>query len=353
MAWLWRSYSLIRLLKLAQSLNEMKPVQLILASATLRPAVRKFLFLETKWLSQESNGTVTIEGTHKTDRREDPVRHYGLFVDIVGNIRNIINSEEAPIAETRTTNEVAKEDEGEDEPDDPNDVPGGPKASISAETCKRVNFWYGETWTNSYQVSWKGNRLPSQLLDAVVSTFVLDVPAYALLIIPSNVSALRTVEELTSLGVRAVNLDDYIQKPGETMHRLKKNRPTNSDNHGGPEQHTEERDSQTLIDDPIMLVAVQAAVRGIDLPIISHVFIAGVPESDVDYVHLSGRVGRMGAISTSGHNVKKVITFLPEPILNPHLARSKALKLAMKSKKDLEKMWNMVGITPSVYARAV
>lgn len=210
--------------------------------------------------------------------------------------------------------------------------------------------------------------MPSQLLDAVVSTFVLDVPAYALLIIPSSASVLRTVEDLTSLGVRAINLDDYVHKPGETMHRLKKGRPTvNSDQDEEDDMNSDEsrasyesqengepvNPAHTLTDDPVMLVAVQAAVRGIDIPIISHVFIAGVPESEVDYVHLSGRVGRMGAISTSSDNVKKVITFLPEPILNRRLDRNKAIAIATKPKKDLERMWNMIGIKPSVYARAV
>lgn len=201
-----------------------------------------------------------------------------------------------------------------------------------------------------------------------MSTFVLDVPAYALLVIPSNASVLRTVEDLASLGVRAINLDDYIRKPGETMHRLKKGHPIingdrdeekdpNFDQTGASSKSQGQDESNnsphTLVDDPIMLVTVQAAVRGIDLPIISHVFIAGVPESEVDYVHLSGRVGRMGSISTSSDSVKKVITFLPEPILNRRLDRNKAIAIAMTPKKDLERMWNMIGIKPSVYARAV
>lgn len=69
------------------------PVQIILVSATLRPAVRKFLFLETKWVSHEPGQTVQIDGTRQTDTRCDPVRHYGLFVDVSGSIRNIRDPE--------------------------------------------------------------------------------------------------------------------------------------------------------------------------------------------------------------------------------------------------------------------
>jgi superfamily II DNA/RNA helicase len=89
--------------KKPQVTDTSNPVQLILSSATLRPAVRKHLFLETKWLSQEPGGTVTIEATKDMDKREDPVRHYGLFVDVYGNIRNIkdpeADSEEALMPE--------------------------------------------------------------------------------------------------------------------------------------------------------------------------------------------------------------------------------------------------------------
>ncbi|KAG8810665.1 hypothetical protein FRC17_002839, partial [Serendipita sp. 399] len=114
-----------------------------------------------------------------------------------------------------------------------------------------------------------------------------------------------------------------------------------------------ESTQQTTIEDPIMLVAVQAAIRGIDLPLISHVFIAGVPESDIDYVHLAGRVGRMGSKSAPHGEVKKVITFLPEPNLHLGLPGSKYVEQERKPRKDLERMWKMLGIKPSVYGKAL
>jgi hypothetical protein len=185
--------------------------------------------------------------------------------------------------------------------------------------------------------------------------FALDVPECALLIIPSNVSALRTVEDLRELGVTAVNLDDYAVKPKETLHRLRtrSHQPTNAEEDLQDEgKSSTPFESQEVSDNPIMLVAVQAAVRGIDLPLLSHVFIAGVPESEVDYLHLAGRVGRMGAKSAPGTDVKKVITFLPEPNMNP-LIGSKALKVANEPRKRLERMWSMLEIKASMYAKAI
>jgi hypothetical protein len=184
--------------------------------------------------------------------------------------------------------------------------------------------------------------------------FALDVPECALLIIPSNVSALRTVEDLRELGVTAVNLDDYAPKPKETLHRLRtrSHKPTNAEEDLNDKESTPFESQEVLADNPIMLVAIQAAVRGIDLPLISHVFIAGVPESEVDYLHLAGRVGRMGAKSAPGTDVKKVITFLPEPNINP-LIGSKALRAANEPKRRLERMWSMLGIKASIYAKAI
>ena len=346
-------------------------VQLVLASATLRPAVRKFLFLETKWLNQQPGETLTIEGTRAMDQRRDPVRHYGLFVDVSGSIRNVRNGEETeqddlPLPESISevdsdgepqADEVEGPDAGEEDVamEDP-----GESISSTGETCE---YCYGiVSWRIFIHIGlvlWNSNRLASQLLDAVVSVFVFNVPKYALLIIPSTVSAKRTVEDLRALGVKAINLDDYVGKPAKALHNI----GVQGSNARSPntlprdpveaEQQTAEHESESLVDDPIMLVAIQAAVRGIDLPSISHVFIAGVPESDVEYLHLAGRVGRMGAEAAPKGGTKEVITFLPEPNLNPRTGGRKALEREKLPKKRLEALWNMIGIKPNYYGKAL
>jgi DEAD/DEAH box helicase len=92
-----------------------KSVQLVLASATLRPAVRKFLFLETKWLSQESGKTLTIESTRAMDQRRDPVRHYGLFVDVSGSMRNLRDDDDEEDFSTLSDPTVASDPESDSE----------------------------------------------------------------------------------------------------------------------------------------------------------------------------------------------------------------------------------------------
>ncbi|CAG8592334.1 13120_t:CDS:2 [Funneliformis caledonium] len=52
-------------------------------------------------------------------------------------------------------------------------------------------------------------------------------------------------------------------------------------------------------------VAQEYTSRGIDIPNISHVFILGVPSSSVEYLHMSGRTGRMGRDG-------KVISFIKD-----------------------------------------
>jgi hypothetical protein len=114
----------------------------------LRPAVRKFLFLETKWLSQESGKTLTIEGTRAMDQRRDPVRHYGLFVDVSGSIRNLRDDDDEEEDHSTLSNPTmisdlesdAETSEGEDEGVGEEDeggfeqYPDG-KAPSGGETC--------------------------------------------------------------------------------------------------------------------------------------------------------------------------------------------------------------------------
>lgn len=327
-----------------------KPVQLVLASATLRPAVRKFLFLETKWLSQEPGETLTLEGTRSMDPRRDPVRHYGLFVDVSGSIRNL-KDEEDHVEDEPVLVDTAPNHETDDEVSDEESMEMD-ESDIMQSLDTNITPM-GET------LLWNGNRLASQLMDAIASIFAFEVPQYALLIIPSTVSAKRTVEDLRSLGIKAINLDDYVSKPAEALHHLgahsSKVKSTSSrvQPNNEVQKHTAEADDGSHFDDPIMLVAIQTAVRGIDLPLISHVFIAGVPESDVEYLHLAGRVGRMGSGPAPKGGVKKVITFLPEPNLNPRTGNRKALELEKRPKKRLEALWNMIGIKPSYYGKAL
>lgn len=204
-------------------------------------------------------------------------------------------------------------------------------------------------------VLWGGKSLPLQLIDAVASTFALDVPFQALLILPNLVSAAKTVEVFQELEIKAVHLDNYLttkdgakllQPFSATSYRKHKEKMQLSD-------ELEREDSAAVLgplsNSPILVVANQTAVRGIDLPAASHVFIVGVPEESVDYLHFSGRVGRLGSIGEEGE--KTVICFLPEPILNKY-GRVKKGKRENEMSKQLKKIWAMAQIKPVPYEHA-
>ena len=204
-------------------------------------------------------------------------------------------------------------------------------------------------------VLWGGKTLPPQLIDAVASTFALDVPFQALLILPNPVSAAKISEAFQELEIKAVHLDSYLttqdgakllQPFSATSYKKHKEKLQSGD-------ELEREDSAAVLgplsNSPTLIVANQTAVRGIDLPAASHVFIVGVPEEPVDYLHFSGRVGRLGAIG--GEREKTVISFLPEPILNKY-GRVKKGKRENEMSKQMKKIWAMAQIKPVPYEHA-
>ena len=102
------------------------------------------------------------------------------------------------------------------------------------------------------------------LMEGIAAVFATAVPKVGLLVLPASAPVQRAVHELRELGINAFGLD--VQTEG---HR------------GGIEEN------------PTLLVATTATIRGIDLPDLSHVFIWGVVDAN-SYLHASGRVGRFG-----------------------------------------------------------
>lgn len=112
----------------------------------------------------------------------------------------------------------------------------------------------------------------SIVMEAIATVFAIDVPRLALLVLPAGSSIKKSIAELQDLGVNAQPLDLRGQEIDELV------RPTHSD------------------EEPTMLVATPASIRGVDLPQLTHVFCAGAPDTasaDV-FKHVSGRVGRFG-----------------------------------------------------------
>lgn len=114
------------------------------------------------------------------------------------------------------------------------------------------------------------------MLEAIATTFALDVPNIALLVVPATASVRRVIFELNQLGVNAHGLDLVDNEAGRE-HLLSKNSDVPDEN-------------------PTLLVSTLATIRGIDFPALTHVFLLRLPEvraGDV-YVHVAGRVGRFG-----------------------------------------------------------
>src|SRR5260370_41183954 len=64
--------------------------------------------------------------------------------------------------------------------------------------------------SNTCTVLWGDKTLPPQVIDAIASTFALDVPFQALLILPNSASASKTVEAFHELEINATYLDSTL-----------------------------------------------------------------------------------------------------------------------------------------------
>ena len=131
----------------------------------------------------------------------------------------------------------------------------------------------------------------------MATSFALDVPKLALLVLPQQYSVAKTVEELKALGAdaRAMGLDTIaLQTDRSTT-------PTPADQIPISDANIT---AEATEDEPILLVSSTFNVRGLDFPTLTHVFILGPTciETKEAYDHIAGRVGRFGR---SG----KVVTF--------------------------------------------
>jgi len=140
------------------------------------------------------------------------------------------------------------------------------------------------------KIKLKLSTVSAPVVETIATAFALDVKGTALLVVPASAGVQRVVEELQSLGVEAEGLDLRRGAPSEN-HRL--------------------------------LVATLATMRGLDLPQLSHVFVAGLTEGRsvngrvVDsYLHIAGRVGRFGgrgwvvSVVEDEEEAKKVLRIL-------------------------------------------
>ncbi|RHZ84407.1 hypothetical protein Glove_82g55 [Diversispora epigaea] len=146
------------------------------------------------------------------------------------------------------------------------------------------------TWYNPFI----DDRLPTRneefgddddiMLDSLVGAIELENIKCGLIFVNNQIKLTNIVKRLKKFGVETKELENSF---------LDKNIK------GLPWNHALGKPTHKLF------VAHEFTARGIDIPLISHVFILGMPSSSIEYLHMSGRTGRMG-------NGGKVITFIKE-----------------------------------------
>lgn len=70
------------------------PLQLVLSSATLKPAILKFLFTQSHWVDRGKDAVKMFEGSQAFDPRVTTIRHCAVYVDVNGGMRNVARPED-------------------------------------------------------------------------------------------------------------------------------------------------------------------------------------------------------------------------------------------------------------------
>ncbi|KAH9898104.1 P-loop containing nucleoside triphosphate hydrolase protein [Cubamyces lactineus] len=307
--------------------------QLVMMSATLRNHLRKFLLADSGWFTKESGKLVRITGEvsphdpKKPQATEDVaegtiggtgIEHHVLVVSKHGDVKNIEGAIENPAVASQESKVTTSSD-------DQAGLPPQPESSQAPDDDVELGGCFSILTTKAALILTLATDVPPQLnpdaLEAVAAAFAIDVPSVALLVLPSDASVQRVVNELSSYGVNARPLDVVKDKSGRA--------------------HLMRQDLDAIAENPTLLVATLASTRGLDLPELKHVFILGVLDNGAvdSYLHVAGRVGRFGRGG-------KVISVVAER----HTVQSKNGKKVVRDEpKMMLSLLRKAGIRPVVY----
>ncbi|KAG8725864.1 hypothetical protein FRC11_001301, partial [Ceratobasidium sp. 423] len=282
-----------KLLRLMWEDRRPKP-QMVMMSATLKIHVRSWLFKQKGWMAER---VVRLHGIQeKLESGESElsaqVTHSAVVVEADGRLRNLNDEQDQPDNLTPDEGErgILSEDPGailgllDQEGDDGLDLAGND--SDPPQATKRLA---------------KGTILPPTVLEAVATSVALDVSHRALLVIPTGVSIDPVVETLRGFGVETciLNLREEIEHVSTRLEGPEVS--VNSSSPNVPQINRQSpvgQDGGEFIPNPTLLVATVIAVRGVDIPTLSHVYIIGGLESEEAYRHVAGRAGRFGMPGT-------------------------------------------------------
>ncbi|KAH7338214.1 P-loop containing nucleoside triphosphate hydrolase protein [Rhizoctonia solani] len=284
-----------KLLRLMWEGRRSKP-QMVMMSATLKIHVRSWLFKQKGWMAERVVRLHGIQeklesGEFESSERSQ-VTHSAVVVEADGRLCNLSDEQDRDSEPEEKERGILSEDPGAvleflDQEDQVLNVDGS-SSDASRQTTLRPT---------------KGLILPPSVLEAVATSVALDVSHRALLVIPTGVSIDPVVETLRGFGVetRTLNLREEIEhvstRPeeepeGHTNHSSPRISQIASSDHHSPVEQNE--DAEEFVPNPTLLVATATAVRGIDIPTLSHVYIVGGLESEEAYRHVAGRAGRFG-----------------------------------------------------------
>ncbi|KAF8686452.1 helicase superfamily c-terminal domain [Rhizoctonia solani] len=281
-----------KLLRLMWEGRRPKP-QMVMMSATLTLHVRSWLFKQNGWMSER---VVRIHGIQEKiesgefeSSERTLVTHSAVVVEADGRLRNL--------------NEEDQEADSSSEEGERGILSGDPEAILGLLDREGDGATLGSRPGPTYQLPTrlaKGITLPPSILEAVATSVALDVSHRALLVIPNGVSIGPVVEALRELGVeaRTLNLKDEIEHVSNRLENEQEVHSKPSSATTSSDRSLAEDEGEDFVSNPTLLVATTTAVRGIDIPTLSHVYIVGGLESEEIYRHVAGRAGRFGMPGT-------------------------------------------------------
>jgi superfamily II DNA/RNA helicase len=247
-------------------------LQVIVCSATLNGPIRRELEKFRGWL--EDPVLLDVKGGHVAPQH---IKHHCLILDgQTATIRNIRDREEEERAYSEALATAKEEAEKLKARGVVVDDPEAP--------------WSKPLW----KVKMENPALPDDddmIMEQVAHICYREKITRGILFLSSNISVIRVVEKLRSLGVKAGRVKDEVD----------------FDRASGVAQISAELNPQDMLKayssffsgENHLLVDTEHTARGLDLPSVTHVIMVGPPSSPGSYLHMSGRVGRFGKPGTS------------------------------------------------------
>ncbi|KAI8612752.1 P-loop containing nucleoside triphosphate hydrolase protein [Chytriomyces sp. MP71] len=245
-------------------------LQVVLCSATINNPVRKELERMRGWIVDPI--LMDVNGAQGAPRT---VTHVCLVVGEGGRgCRNLWSKEQQDAVYAKLVESAAR-------------TSGG--AAVAAATVDPV-------WAHKIKYPALADD-DARMIALVADLCAQEGVSRGILFLNSNISCARVVERLRALGLPAARISEDIEVQAAS-------------NVGGGSTLTYDvaaaeaslaakkvgavQSGLFFQTDHKLMVVSEHSARGLDLPDVSHVFMVGPPSSPASYLHMSGRVGRMG-----------------------------------------------------------